>query len=321
MRARPAGPARPARRTRPGRRSPRRRRRAPPAPAGSPRRSGASGRGPRPGTRASRARGRPPGRRRRSRAAPIHSAIFAAFPSMSPTVGLIWASARLSPDAPGFIAWTLSSRATARPRAGYTSAMPVRRPILILLALAASILSPGPPRLGIPAGDSPRLTREAGARLIRQATAMLSPARRPGARASAVAHAASRPDPVLIRLARAMPALPPAQRRAVRGLLARPTDNPDPDGESYPAAALPTWPRTAPPTSASTGSTMRASTTPPTSPTWPRPTASPTTSTRSRWRRSRSTRPRTATSAGGTRSPTDRLGGELEDRHLPRRRR
>ena len=115
--------------------------------------------------------------------------------------------------------------------------MPVRRPILILLALASTILFPGPASAS--PQRPPRLTPEAGARLIRQASAMLAPARRPGARASAVASPHRDLTTVLIRLARAMPALPPAQRRAVRGLLARPTDNPDPDGESYPAEALP----------------------------------------------------------------------------------
>ena len=78
-----------------------RRRPRPPTPrprAGLPRESAASGRGPRPGSPAGRARGRSPARPPRPRARPIHSAILAALPSMSPTVGLIWASAtRIGP--------------------------------------------------------------------------------------------------------------------------------------------------------------------------------------------------------------------------------
>ncbi len=115
--------------------------------------------------------------------------------------------------------------------------MRIRRPKLILLALAASTVGLG--LASTSAQGSPRISPETSARLIRQATEMLSPAHRFGARASAVSTPRRDLTLILIRLARAMPALPPAQRRAVRGLLARPTDDPDPDGQSYPPDSLP----------------------------------------------------------------------------------
>ena len=84
---------RPARRSRPGRRCPAPRGPARRSPVGWPRRSAASGRDPRLGSRAGRARGRSTSSASSAWAWPIHSAIFAALPSMSPTVGSIWASA------------------------------------------------------------------------------------------------------------------------------------------------------------------------------------------------------------------------------------
>ncbi len=112
--------------------------------------------------------------------------------------------------------------------------MPLRRSTLIPLALAASILSLS---LGTASAQgSPSLSRETGARLIRQATEMLNPARRFGARASAATVPSRDLTLVLVRLARALPSLSPAQQRRVRGLLARPTDDPDPDKEAYSVA-------------------------------------------------------------------------------------
>ena len=123
--------------------------------------------------------------------------------------------------------------------------MRVRRPTAIPLALAAlslsaasvpAVASAHPSRASVSqAGISDRT----GARLIHRAKALLSPAGNAGARASAAGVPHGELTSVLLRLARALPSLPPAQRRAVRGLLSRPTDNPDPDGESYPQAAIP----------------------------------------------------------------------------------
>ncbi len=122
--------------------------------------------------------------------------------------------------------------------------MHFRRPILTPLALA--MLS-----LGLVAGSGPAvayatshhraaggpISRPAGARLVKRVRRILDPAQGFGARASA---APQSPDgaltPALARLARVLPRLPRAQRRAARGLLARPTDKPDPDGEAYSSA-------------------------------------------------------------------------------------
>ncbi len=120
--------------------------------------------------------------------------------------------------------------------------MRARRLTAIPLALAALSLGAA----SAPAGASQhpvhasvagaRISHEAAERLIRRAKALLSPARG-GARASASGAPKGDLTPVLLRLSRALPGLPPAQRRQVRGLLARPTDTVDPDGETYPAGA------------------------------------------------------------------------------------
>jgi hypothetical protein len=121
-----------------------------------------------------------------------------------------------------------------------------RRPILTPIALAT--LS-----LGLVAASGPvaahagvhdrasegQISRPAGARLIRHAKRILNPQRRPGARAPSSAHTPDRAlTPALALLARALPSLPRAQRRAARDLLARPTDSPDPDGEAYSSAEM-----------------------------------------------------------------------------------
>jgi Family of unknown function (DUF6055) len=121
-----------------------------------------------------------------------------------------------------------------------------RRPILTPLALAilslGLSLASGPVAASAAGRDrvsGGQVSRPAGARLIRRVRGILDPARRTGARASAAAHTPDRGlTPALVQLARALPRLPSAQRRVARGLLARPTDHPDPDGEAYSAAEL-----------------------------------------------------------------------------------
>ncbi|MGZ8666877.1 MAG: MXAN_6640 family putative metalloprotease [Solirubrobacterales bacterium] len=84
-----------------------------------------------------------------------------------------------------------------------------------------------------------QISRSGGARLIQRARRILEPEREAGARASAAAHTPDRGlTAALVRLARALPRLPRAQRRVARGLLARPTDSPDPDDEAYSSAEM-----------------------------------------------------------------------------------
>jgi hypothetical protein len=122
--------------------------------------------------------------------------------------------------------------------------MRVRRLTAIPLALAAlslgaaSAVTEASAQTSQPPVSPTKLSRQAGARLIHRAKVLLGPATRAGARASAAVEGPSGDlTPVLLRLARALPSLPATQRRQVRRLLARPTDNPDPDGETYPQGA------------------------------------------------------------------------------------
>ncbi len=77
-----------------------------------------------------------------------------------------------------------------------------------------------------------RLSPHQASRAILRATRLLSAPKR------ARAHVSRRAQPTeltttLLALSRSLPSLRPNQRRQAAGLLARPTDNPDPDGSAY----------------------------------------------------------------------------------------
>jgi hypothetical protein len=119
--------------------------------------------------------------------------------------------------------------------------MSLRRPILTPLALATLSLGLAVASGPVSADAAPherasggQVSRSAGARLIKRVRQLLDPAYPDGARASTTSRAPGRAlTPALVQLARALPRLPRAQRRVGRGLLARPTDSPDPDDEAY----------------------------------------------------------------------------------------
>lgn len=113
--------------------------------------------------------------------------------------------------------------------------MRLRLPLLALaMAVASGALASG--ATGEP-GEAP-----APAALLR-AEALFHPA----GSAARVLPAAARPDPreatlILRDLRVALPALAPDQRRRAESLLARPTDSPDPFGDSWPGAEAPNSP-------------------------------------------------------------------------------
>jgi len=108
--------------------------------------------------------------------------------------------------------------------------MRVRRQLGIsLLAAVAVALLAAASAAASPGGAS--LSAGQARRAIHRATRLLRAPRRVHA-----GHSRARPAELtttMLALARSLPDLPPLQRRRAKALLARPTDSPDPDGNSY----------------------------------------------------------------------------------------